>query len=218
MADLLKVSGRLRFYGWTHPTWDLLQPDGSAVDIKPAFWEAILSMAGKRGGHDYVGHHFPSMRIYLEPRSDREILAREIDCGIIESRLDNAGWSNIAAYFEQILVALAGRLVEFKASPDEIEIIADRTEKVPHVLYFGRGNSARVPDGAERIVCRAGEADCCIFLTMGTGGFECAKFSGPMALHLLQRAGAGEMRATRLGNCAVVGREAMPDQETTNGK
>ena len=87
-----------------------------------------------------------------------------------------------------------------------MKFVADASEQVFGV-YFTDGNSCEVPSDAEKTFCKAGQHDCCIFLSAGTGGFHCEKFNSPLARMLLDRLAKGAIRASRIGNCALLGRK-----------
>lgn len=82
-----------------------------------------------------------------------------------------------------------------------------RVSKVLGVYLTGDGNSGEIPHGAEETVCRVNQADECIFLVRGRGGFICKKFESVIARVLLDDLAKGRIPAGRIGNCAVVGRK-----------
>ena len=52
-----------------------------------------------------------------------------------------------------------------------------------------------------------------MFFIAGGGGFECQKFNSYIARGLLDRYGKGTMRASRIGNCKIVGRIGEEKEE-----
>lgn len=88
----------------------------------------------------------------------------------------------------------------------ELKIGADSSEEVFGVYYVEPGNWCEVPAEAEHYICKVGESDCCIFLSLGEHGFRCQKF-GHLASGLLDLLAHGNIIASRIGNCEVIGRK-----------
>jgi hypothetical protein len=81
----------------------------------------------------------------------------------------------------------------------------DTTQTVFELKYTD-GNSCKLSDEDVKNVCKIGTEYCCIFLAVGSKGFSCEKFDSFMARQLLDRHISGTMRASRIGNCKIVGR------------
>lgn len=116
------------------------------------------------------------------------------------------GMSNIAAHLPDSLQRLNGMTVIASIYDDGFEIVHDSEEKV-FGLYYTRNNSCKIPDNKVKSLCKIGKKDCCIFITASSEGFECVKFDSPTARMLLDRLSKGEMRASRIGNCKILGRK-----------
>jgi hypothetical protein len=121
---------------------------------------------------------------------------------------DGFGLSNVGVYLEDACQRMNARRVCVSAFPYKIDIRTIEPDDVDLDLVYTDSNSCAVPDGKLKPVCRPGTTEACIFLTCGAGGFTCEKFNSPMARLLLDRFEKGEMRATRIGNCRLVGRAA----------
>ncbi len=198
-----KLTGVLVFSGsWLNRPWALIQPDGSKIDLYPLINEALLKMNGKPAEHKQDREFYSLMLV----DSAEMVVKYETDGVALLEKPDGFGMSNIGAYLPDALTWLSGRKVEVKFSDNGFKIAADPTEQVFGVQFFGRGNSCRIPEGAENSVCKVGTSDCCIFMVAGSDGFTCEKF-GSAGKHLLGRHFEGTMRAPRVGNCACTGRE-----------
>lgn len=199
------IIGKLEYLTWDRP-WALALEGGGTHDAAVPFWDTALAMAGQRAGHSYQ-KDFYALRLDEGSPTELRTGGRGEGAGLFN--MDGSfGFSNVAAYLEWTLVALNGREVIVLFAPGRLfRIEATVTEQVPEVKYYGSGNMGRIPAGEEFSRCKAGEPDCCIFLTGAPSGFQCAKFSGPLARSLLHRKAQGTMRATRIGNCRLVGRE-----------
>ncbi|KQU96478.1 hypothetical protein [Devosia sp. Root105] len=200
------VSGRLEYLSWDRP-WKV-----GELDAAPHFWDVAESLQNIRAEHAY---HRDGYTLRANPEAVTELRhgGRGNGAGLFNAD-GRFGFSNVAAYLEWSLCALNGRTVNLIVSPSTIfSIEAAAFEEVPEVRFFGEGNMSRgSPDAAPndefvKRVCQPGSADCCIFLTAGADGFSCAKFSGSTARLLLDRKAEGTMRASRIGNCRIVGRE-----------
>ena len=116
--------------------------------------------------------------------------------------------SNVHVCLDEALGWLSGRLVEIEIEDGkQVKFSADASEEVFGVYFTGEGNSCKIPNGAVKAVCKIGQRDCCIFLSAGADGFNCEKFNSPMVRMLLDRLAKGTMRASRIGNCALLGRK-----------
>jgi hypothetical protein len=124
---------------------------------------------------------------------------------ILLEKIDGFGMSNLCAYLPEYFQRLNGMNVIVEIEDNFISIIHDPDEKVYEINYT-RGNSCKIPDDDVKTICKPGEKDCCIFLSMASGGFECQKFDSSTCRMLLDRHSKGTMRASRIGNCMIVGR------------
>jgi len=125
---------------------------------------------------------------------------------IILKKIDGFGFSNIGSYLPDMLQRLNGRKIIVTILEEGISIENDSEEKV-FELYYTNGNSCAIPEDKIKTLCKIGTNDTCIFCTVSSVGFECAKFDSYMARQLLYRYSEGTMNASRIGNCAIVGRK-----------
>lgn len=200
-----KIRGRLHYLGWFNLPWKVLTSKGE-IDLWPLVDKFLVSLNSKNAEHE-IKHDG-----YVLKKDRKSVFQFKYVPGesVILEKIAGFGMSNVHAHFDNALVWLSGRLVEIKIMDGrEIKITADKSEKVFGV-YFYDGNSCKVPDGAEKTVCKIGGPDCCAFLALDRNGFSCEKFSGPTARIILNRLAKGQMNATRIGNCEVLGRKEMP--------
>lgn len=143
-------------------------------------------------------------------KSDDEIESIENDTlGIILKKSnDDWGISNITAYLSNILKRLNSMQVIVDVEKDSIAIRHDESEKV-HEIKYTHNNSCSISDDKVKKICKVGQKDCCIFLTVSSDGFMCNKFNY-IGSTLLNRYSKGTMRANRIGNCKIVGRSESP--------
>lgn len=197
------LKGRLLYMGWFHRPWRLVTADGE-IDLWPIIDRFLVSLNGKHAGHQRMHDGYV---LSAEKTSRFQFVYVPGDSAVLE----NTGvfeWSNVHAYLDDVLVWLSGRMVEIEIEDGErVEIAADVSEGVYGVYFVGDGRACEVPSGAEQTVCKIGQHDCCIFVSMGAAGFHCEKFSGPLARMLLDRLAKGDIRASRIGDCANLGRK-----------
>lgn len=197
------LTGVLVFSGnWLNRPWALIQDDGSKIDLYPLINKTLRKMNGKPA-EQKEGR--ASYSITLSNSAEMVVKYETDDMAVLE-KPDGLGMSNIGAYLPSALTWLSGRKVTLDINNAGFIIAADPNEQVFGVKFFGRGNSCRIPEGAEKSVCKIGTSDCCIFAAAGSDGFTCEKFGG-IGATLLDRHFKGTMRASRVGNCALVGRE-----------
>lgn len=197
-----KFKGRLQYMGWFNQPWNLMTENGE-VDLWPTVDEFLVSINGKRVNQDQKRDNY-----MLLANEKSEFLFEYVpgEC-ILLKKSKGFGWSNIHHYLNTALVWLSGRMVEVEIENGKrIKFMADKDEEV-HGVYFVSGNSCEVVSGDEGVICKIGQFDCCIFLTVGSNGFRCEKFNGPLARGLLDRLAKGSIRASRIGDCALLGRK-----------
>jgi hypothetical protein len=115
------------------------------------------------------------------------------------------GMSNIHAYLSDMLQRLNGQNINVSVDDKGITIAHDPEEKLFGV-YYTRCNCCKISEDTVKSVCKIGTSDCCIFTSVGSDGFECLKFDSSTARMLLDRFSKKEMNASRIGNCAILGR------------
>jgi hypothetical protein len=194
------IKGRLLYMGWFNLPWKLVTDSGE-IDLWPIIEGFFVSFNGKTANHErrrdsYTLSSDEGSKFKFEYVPDEHVWLEE----------PAGGLSNVHAYLDESLVWLSGRMVEIEIEDGKhIKLVADRAQKVNGI--YSVGDSCEVPRGAEKTICKAGQRDCCIFLAMSPDGFECEKFSGSTARMLLDRLAKGTMRASRIGDCALVGRK-----------
>jgi hypothetical protein len=210
-----KISGVLTYYGWTRP-WEIEEerPGRLTHDLREEFWNFAEANKKALASQDAVRD---SYSLACDPTSTRAIDFAQRGGGILVSETVNFGFTNVASYLGGVLMGLNARHVIATISPARFHIRADPDHlNVPAVEYRGEGKMSVGPEGFETSLCRAGQGrDCCIFLMVGAGGFECAKFDGSVAEHLVERKMLGTMNAGRIGNCRNAGRQPSDKEQTT---
>lgn len=197
-----KLKGRLLYMGWFNLPWKLVTDDGE-TDLWPILDKFLTSLNGKRADHEQTHDSYTLLANKSSEFQFKYIPGKRV----FLEKPEGFGLSNVFAYLDTTLGWLSGRLVKIEIeNGKQIKFVADTSEDVFGV-YFTDGNSCEVPSNAEKTVCKEGQHDCCIFLTMSAKGFSCEKFNSPLARVLLDRLAKGTMRASRIGNCALLGRK-----------
>jgi len=119
------------------------------------------------------------------------------------------GMSNIGAYMPMAMQRFNGMKVIATVTESSIRIEPDPEHKNPEI-YYTHDNSCALEADHIKNICKPGTLDTCIFLTLGGTGFMCEKFNSSMASTLLDRFGEGNMKASRIGGCTLVGRRDAP--------
>jgi hypothetical protein len=201
------IEGRLLYMGWFNPPWKLVTDNGE-IDLWPIIDKFLASLNGKRAKHDQKRDGYSltadeSSEFQFKYVPGKYVLLEKLK----GFEMSNVHAYNVHAYLDETLIWLSGRLVKIEVeNGKQIKFIADKSEEVLGVYFFSDGNSCEVPKGVEQTVCKIGQPDCCIFLVVGGDGFSCEKFSGPTARVLLDRLAKGNIRASRIGNCAILRR------------
>lgn len=198
-----KLKGKLQYMGWFNLPWKLVTDNGE-IDLWPVIDNFLTSLSGKRAKHD---RECDGYTLAADENSEFQFKYIPGECVLLE-KPEGFGMSNVHAYLDHALVWFSGRMVEIEVEDGkQVKFTVDKLEKVFGVYFVGDGNSCEVPGGAEQTVCKIGQHDCCIFLSVGADGFHCEKFSGPTARMLLDRLAKGNIRASRIGSCAILGRK-----------
>jgi hypothetical protein len=194
------LKGKLRFISLFEP---IMVGD---IDLRDYYFELFKTLNGVKSKMDYSMN---SIEISADENSDKVVKYENNENGIL-ILLNNAdgsfGMSNIGAYLPDMLQRLNGMKVIASITGNSIKITNDLKEKV-FEIYYTRNNCCKIPDDKIKTVCKIGEKDCCIFICAGSDGFECLKFDSPSARMLLDRYSKKDMRASRIGNCKIVGRK-----------
>lgn len=197
-----KLKGRLLYMGWFNLPWKLMTDDGE-IDLWPIINKFLTLLNGKRANHKQVRDGYT---LSADETSEFKFKYTPGEYVLLEK---SDGMSNVHAYLDTALGWLSGRLVEIEIEDGkQVKFIADVSEEVFGVYFAGDCDpSCEVPRGAEKTICKVGQHDCCIFASVSANGFGCQKFNGPLARMLLDRLAKGNIRASRIGNCALIGRK-----------
>ncbi len=197
-----ELKGKLEFISLFQPV-KLFADDGE-IDLREHYFKLFERLNGIKSKMSYGMNN---IEICSDEDSDSVIQYENDDNGILIllNKVDKFGMSNVGAYLPGILQSLNGRHVIVSIKENGISIANDPEENVLE-LYYTNSNCCKIPEGEEQKTCKIGTIDCCIFCCAGADGFECLKFNSPSARMLLDRYSKKEMRASRIGNCAIVGR------------
>ena len=201
-----ELKGKLEFISLWQPI--KLFTDNGEVDLRDYYWRLFENLNGKRATMDDAKN---TIEIKADEQSETIIKYENDKDGILIllEKVDGFGASNISAYLPNMLQQLNGREVVLSVSDNGIKISANPKEKV-FGLYYTHNNCCKIPDDKIHEVCKIGTKDCCIFFCVSPNGFECLKFDSMSARMLLDRHSKKEMRASRIGNCAILGRKETP--------
>lgn len=150
-----------------------------------------------------------SIKIFQDDNSDQIVEYKKMVKNILIILINadgSFGMSNIGAHLPDMLQRLNGMSVITTFTDNGFEIKQDPSEEV-YGLYYTRNNCCKIPEEDVKRICKPGEKNCCIFLSIGSDGFECLKFDTPSARMILDRYSKGEIRASRIGNCKILGRK-----------
>jgi len=202
---MFTLIGRLEFTGWFNRPWALHPRDGGKVfDLYSLINESLKGLNGKRVTMDYS---LSSLHLKRDEESEFVVEYREDEIASL-TKVEGFGFTNLGAYIPRAFQTFNGRTVYFTAHDDGgFQITPDDTEVLNEVWFGGEGNLCPVGDDTVKNVCRPGTTDTCIFLVAGGNGFECAKFCSATARTILDRHHNQTMRASRIGNCKLMGRK-----------
>ena len=204
------LKGKLTFISFWHPI--NLETEDGELDLRVQYFGTFRELNDKKASMTYGMNDLTILadaeseyEMVFECTNDTPELRDDDTIGMILKK-SGEGWgmSNISAYLSDILQRLNGMQVIVECGEDSIAIKHDEAEEVYEIKYT-RNNSCQIPTEDLTKVCKIGEADCCIFMSVGSCGFECQKFDS-MASHLLKRHAEGTMKASRIGNCKIIGR------------
>jgi len=191
--------GKLEFISFFHP----IKIDD--LDIREHLWKFFYDLNGVQAS---MKQTMNSIEIYSDVKSEYKVKFEKDNENksllILLSKEPKFGFSNLCAYIPDMLKRLNGMQVIVNITKDSIKFENDPEEKV-YELKYTRNNSCEIPDDKVKEICKIGEKDCCIFCTVDADGFLCEKFSS-LGENLLHKYAEGTMRATRIGNCKIVGR------------
>ncbi len=145
----------------------------------------------------------------IETKSDDNselILSYQNDKGGIGILISNtSSGTNVAAYLADMFQRLNARHVIVEIDDTAIKIQSDESEQV-YGLRYTNNNNCIIPDDKVHSLCKPATTDACIFFSVSGTGCECMKFNSTFARMVLDRHEKGTLNATRIGNCALLGR------------
>ncbi len=199
------LTGRLEFLRTDKPI--KLISGSKEIDLWNLYGMLFMRLNGKKVSLDYGMN-------YITIKHDEEsefLMSYENDGNGISAmltKIEGFGFSNLMAYLPDMFQRLNGRNVIVSIDDNEINITNDPSEIV-FGLYYTNSNSCHISDDAVKKVCKIGTKDACIFCTVGVNGFECQKFDSYMARQILYKHSEGEMNASRIGDCSILGRKEI---------
>lgn len=197
----IELKGKLEFISLWNPI-KLFTQEGE-IDLREHFFGVFEKLNGKPVGFEW-GNIF---EIKSEPTEEYKLVYKNDGQSIgISVETDSGGASYLDAYLPMSLQDLNARSVIVNVTDEGFKITYDPTEEV-FGTYYTDGNSCKVDNETAKKVCKITTSDTCIFCTFSTDGFYCQKFDSYSARQLLIRYGRGQMNATRIGNCAILGRK-----------
>jgi hypothetical protein len=209
------IKGKLTFISLFNPV-ELITAEG-VTDLRDHLWKLFTDLNGVKAS---MKHTMNSIEICADDESDSRLKFERDHSNksllMLLTKEPDWGFSNLAAYIPDMLERLNGMQVIVTLTEHSIKIENDPDEKV-FELNYTRDNSCKIPDDKVMEICKPGTGDCCIFLTMSGGmGWSCEKFNSSMAGILLKRHSEGSMRASRIGNCKIIGRIDAPEERNEN--
>jgi hypothetical protein len=205
LPSLKIIKGKLKYISIFNPI-EILTNDGT-LDLRNDIFNVFTNLNDKpttmNDGRNYI-------EIVANQNSEYHMEFKKDDAKdtilMILSKKPDFGFSNLGAYLPNKLQNLNGMQIIVTITDESIKIENDPAEQV-YELYYTDNNSCHIPDDKVKEICKIGEEDCCIFCTVSGKGFECQKFDSFTSRMLLDRYSKGNMNATRIGNCKIVGRK-----------
>jgi hypothetical protein len=197
------IKGKLEFISMFHPI--RVKTKSEEIDLRKDIFKLFLDINDKP---TTMMNTMNSIEIFVDDKSEYR-MKFEMDnvketILMLLSKAPEFGFSNLNAYIPNMLERLNGMEIIVTIDDNSIRIENDPLEKV-YELNYTHDNSCSIPEDKVKEICKIGETDCCIFLTVSGNGFECQKFNNTSRM-LLDRYSRGTMRASRIGNCKIVGR------------
>lgn len=203
---MTKLSGKLEFISFWEPI--KLETENGVVDLREAYFRVFNYLNGKKCS---MSAAMNNLKVFADESSDLVMKFEKNDeKDTIQMILETPGprWrmNNLGAYVPDMLQRLNAMKVIIEYDEQGISIEHDESEKVFELNYTGNGNSCKISDDKVKEICKPGQSDTCIFLSTGLQGFECEKFDSYMSRMLLDRYLNKTIRASRIGNCKIIGR------------
>jgi hypothetical protein len=202
--NLKIIKGKLRFISLFIPI-ELTTDDG-ILDLRDNIFKLFADINDKPVT---MTNTMNSIEICVDKKSEYHMKFEKNDekesLLILLTKKLEFGFHNLGAYLPDMLQRLNGMQIIVSIDNNSIRIENDPLEQV-YEIYYTHNNSCKISDDKVKEICKIGEKDCCIFCSISGNGFECQKFSN-VATILLDRHSRGTMRASRIGNCKIVGRK-----------
>jgi hypothetical protein len=196
----MEISGKMEFVSmFKCITMDL---SGEEIDLRDVIFKVLDKLNGRKVTMDCKMN---DISIYADDDSKYTMLYENKGDAILMILSKPDGMQNLGTYIPHLLQNLNGRNIVVSFSDDELTICGDQTVKT-HEMWYTHDNLCRIEEPDIKTVCKPGTADACIFMSVGVNGFECMKFSH-MAAIVLERKSNGTMRASRIGDCTLMGRK-----------
>jgi hypothetical protein len=193
------LNGKLEFISLWHPI--KLTDNKDDIDLREYCWKVFNTLNGCPA---ILNIGMNEIEICEDLKSSRHLEFKMNDDGILILLTEKIGFTNIVAYLSDILQRLNGMHIIVTINEKGIKFEHDIEENV-FKLNYTHSNSCKLTDNDINQICKIGETDCCIFLSITTDGFMCEKF-GSLSSVLLNKYATGNMRANRIGNCQIIGR------------
>lgn len=184
--------------------------DNGEINLLDYYQKLFERLNGKKVSQDYGMN---SITITEDENSEFKLTFESKNSGtddatlhITLDKINGFGSINIGSYLPEILERLNGMSVIINVQDNYISITNDPDENVYEIYYTGEGTSCKIPDDDIKSICKIGQEDCCIFITVGADGFCCEKFSS-LSRTLLESYSQGTMKASRIGNCKIMCRK-----------
>ena len=202
---MITLKGKLEFISFWNPI--KLVSENGELDLRKDYFRVFENLNDKKAS---MSGGMNNLKVFADETADKLMNFEKNDkedsiLMILKSEGKGWGMSNLGAYVPDMLQRLNGMQVIVEFDDESISIKHDESEKV-FELNYTHNNSCKIPDDKVKEICKPGQEGCCIFLTVGGGGFECQKFDSCMSRMLLDRYSEKTMRASRIGNCKIVGR------------
>lgn len=204
MSAPIVIEGRLEYLGWERP-WSVIG-ERDTVDLSAAFWQVAAKLKGRPTSMPVEPDNFG---LRFDAASPCDCDFDEVGSGIIIASKTDFKFANVFSYCSSILCSLNGRQVIASVEEESFTVFANPMHDVPALLrkLDDRGNMIGLDDKTAKARCKPCTVDACIFLTVGAGGFECAKFADGLTRTIIDMRARGAMRATRIGDCRCAGWE-----------
>jgi len=195
--------GKLEYLSMFKPI--KLNQGGTHVDLRDYIFEVFSKLNGEKTTMLYSMEHIEFKKDYeskyaMKYENDGENLLMMLDV------IDEFGFRNVGAYLPDMLQRLNGRNVLITATDDSIKIEDGPNNEHTFGVHYTNSNLCKIPNDKVKEICKIGEKDCCAFCVASGNGFECAKFDTYMCRNLLGRIEEKTIRATRIGDCKLLGR------------